>query len=116
MAGRINYQQATYQCIRPGELWQINWLEETGTVVSAVYDIPDKKMTTLISFSEGHWKNAQVAHGDKRDKATLEKWRKLAVVGSQVSRFMLSEQADIVEVFRVSSCSSLSKLLIGTCR
>lgn len=27
MAGRINYQTASYQCIRPGELWQCNWLE-----------------------------------------------------------------------------------------
>jgi phenolic acid decarboxylase len=27
MAGRINFQTADYQCIRPGELWQCNWLE-----------------------------------------------------------------------------------------
>jgi hypothetical protein len=27
MAGRLNYQTASYQCIRPGELWQRNWLE-----------------------------------------------------------------------------------------
>ncbi|KAJ1567084.1 hypothetical protein HK405_007235 [Cladochytrium tenue] len=27
MAGRLNYQKAEYQCIRPGELWQCNWLE-----------------------------------------------------------------------------------------
>lgn len=66
MAGRINYQRATYQCIRPGELWQINWLEETGTIVSAVYDIPSKKVTTMIAFSEGHWKRAKEALGDKR--------------------------------------------------
>ncbi|KAJ8119036.1 hypothetical protein OPT61_g102 [Boeremia exigua] len=100
MAGRINYQRATYQCIRPGELWQINWLEETGTIVSAVYDIPNKKISTLIAFSEGHWKNAEAAHGDKRHKENLERWRKLADVGNQTSRFMLSEQADILEVFR----------------
>lgn len=24
MAGRKNFQAATYQCVRPGELWQIN--------------------------------------------------------------------------------------------
>lgn len=48
MAGRINYQRATYQCIRPGELWQINWLEETGSVVSAVYDIPNRKMVSRL--------------------------------------------------------------------
>lgn len=100
MAGRINYQRAMYQCIRPGELWQINWLEETGSVVSAVYDIPNKKMTTLISFSEGHWKRAKEALGDKRKKEDLERWRKLAEVGTQTSRFMLSEQAEIIEVFK----------------
>jgi phenolic acid decarboxylase len=27
MAGRSNYQACSYQCIRPGELWQCNWLE-----------------------------------------------------------------------------------------
>ncbi|KAK4128282.1 hypothetical protein N657DRAFT_695364, partial [Parathielavia appendiculata] len=51
MAGRMNYQRTTYQCIHPGELWQINWLEETATVVS-VYDIREKRMKTMISFSE----------------------------------------------------------------
>lgn len=100
MAGRINYQRATYQCIRPGELWQINWLEETGTVVSAVYDIKEKKMTTMIAFAEGHWKEAEKAHGDKRNKEDLQRWRKLAERGTQTSRFMLSEQADIAEVFK----------------
>lgn len=100
MAGRINYQRATYQCIRPGELWQINWLEETGSIVSAVYDIKEKKMTTLIAFSEGHWKRAKEALGDKRKKEDLERWRGLAGVGNQTSRFMLSEQAHVVEVFK----------------
>ena len=108
MAGRINYQRATYQCIRPRELWQINWLEETGTVVSAVYDITNKRITTLISFSEGHWKQPKVAHGDKRHKENLEKWRKLADVGNQASRFMLSEQANIVESFKVRRSSQFS--------
>ncbi|KAF4534772.1 Phenol acid carboxylase [Lasiodiplodia theobromae] len=27
MAGRVNYQTCSFQCIRPGELWQCNWLE-----------------------------------------------------------------------------------------
>ena len=100
MAGRTNYQRVTYQCIRAGELWQINWLEETGTVVSAVYDIKEQKMTTMIAFSEGHWKRATEALGDKRNREDLERWRGLAGVGKQTSRFMLSEQADIVEVFK----------------
>ncbi|KAF2831315.1 hypothetical protein CC86DRAFT_137641 [Ophiobolus disseminans] len=100
MAGRLNYQRATYQCIRPGELWQINWLEETGTVVSAVYDIKEQKMTTIIAFSEGHWSEAEKAHGNKRNKDDLKRWRTLADVGKQTSRFMLSEQASILEVFK----------------
>lgn len=100
MAGRVNYQRATYQCIRPGELWQINWLEETGTIVSAVYDMKEKKITTLIAFSEGHWKEAKKALGDKRNEDDLKRWRTLAEMGRQTSRFMLSEQASIVEIFK----------------
>lgn len=30
MAGRLNAQAADYQCIRPGEIWQCNWLEGEG--------------------------------------------------------------------------------------
>lgn len=100
MAGRINYQTATYQCIRPGELWQCNWLEETGTICSLVYDIPNQKITTLIGFSQGHWENAEDAHGDKRNKEDLERWRGLAKIGTQTDRFMLSEQANIKQSFR----------------
>ncbi|KAM0345085.1 hypothetical protein ACHAPU_006971 [Fusarium lateritium] len=100
MAGRINYQTAAYQCIRPGELWQVNWLEETGTVVSLVYDIPNKTVNTLLSFSAGHWENAEEAHGDKRDPEKFNKWRDLAKIGKQTDRFMLTEQAKILEVFK----------------
>ncbi|KAK1462926.1 hypothetical protein CCUS01_08518 [Colletotrichum cuscutae] len=100
MNGRINYQTATYQCIRPGELWQVNWLEETGTVCSLVYDIPKQKISTLISFSRGHWENPQAAHGDKRNPGDFARWRVLSRFGNQTDRFMLSEQADIVENFK----------------
>lgn len=122
MAGRINYQTCTFQCIRPGELWQCNWLEyvrysihivpfervwadtswprETGTVVSLVYDIVNKKVTTLIAFSKGHWENADSAHGDKRNPEDFERWRGLAKVGIQTERLMLSEQAKIVDIFK----------------
>ncbi|KAJ5155401.1 hypothetical protein N7492_008204 [Penicillium capsulatum] len=99
MAGRLNYQAADYQCIRPGELWQCNWLEETGTICSLVYDIPRKKITTLIGFSKGHWENAEVAHGDKRNPGDLERWRGLAKLGKQRDRVLLHEQADILEDF-----------------
>lgn len=100
MAGRVNYQTATYQCIRPGELWQCNWLEETGTICSLVYDIKEQKITTLIAFSKGHWEQPEEAHGDKRDGKAFERWRGLAKIGTQTERFMLSEQADILENFK----------------
>ncbi|OBW64613.1 MAG: putative polyamine transporter [Aureobasidium pullulans] len=100
MKGRINYQTCTYQCIRPHELWQCNWLEETGTICSLVYDIKNSKITTLIAFSKGHWENAEQARGDKRDEEVFGRWRGLAKQGSQVERFMLSEQADILESFK----------------
>lgn len=100
MAGRINYQTAAYQCIRPNELWQVNWLEETGTICSLVYDIPRKTITTLLGFSKGHWDNAEAAHGNKRIEADFARWRKLATIGIQTDRFMLSEQAAIKETFK----------------
>ncbi|RAO68323.1 uncharacterized protein BHQ10_004335 [Talaromyces amestolkiae] len=101
MAGRKNFQSATYQCIRPGELWQCNWLEETGTICSLVYDIRNKKITTLLGFSRGHWDQNEEAKGDKRNPKDFERWRGLAKVGkSQADRVLLSEQADILEDFR----------------
>ncbi|KAL3460760.1 Calycin-like protein [Aspergillus heterothallicus] len=102
MAGRKNFQAATYQCIRPGELWQVNWLEETGTICSLVYDIPRRRITTLLGFSKGHWERNVEARGDKRNPGDLERWRGLAKIGDQRDRVMLSEQADIVEDFRGS--------------
>lgn len=143
MAGRSNYQTCSFQCIRPGELWQCNWLEgaqtrrtrgkpkhrmsklnenaETGTIVSIVYDIPNKKLSTLIGFSKGkparprrhgpvwkransnptttgHWECAKDAHGDKRNPQDFARWRGLAKMGIQTDRKMLNEQADILEV------------------
>ena len=100
MAGRRNFQSATYQCIRPGELWQCNWLEETGTICSMVYDIPRKSITTLLGFSKGHWEQNEASHGDKRNPEDFARWRGLARIGTQVERKLLSEQADIVEDFR----------------
>ncbi|KAK4862234.1 hypothetical protein LT330_003372 [Penicillium expansum] len=99
MAGRINFQTADYQCIRAGEIWQCNWLEETGTICSLVYDIPRKKITTMLGFSKGHWENAEDAHGDKRNLRDLERWRGLAKIGIQTDRLLLNEQADILEDF-----------------
>lgn len=65
-----------------------------------MYDIKEKKMTSMIAFSEGRWKENKQAHGDKRNRRDLERWRKLADIGNQASRFMLSEQGTILEVFK----------------
>ena len=100
MAGRLNYQTCIFQCIRPGELWQCNWLEETGTVVSMVYDISHRTITTLLGFSKGQWENPEQAHGDKRNPDDFERWKGLAKIGSQADRFMLAERGQILEVFR----------------
>ncbi|TGO11715.1 hypothetical protein BTUL_0103g00120 [Botrytis tulipae] len=100
MAGRVNYQRCSFQCIRPGTLWQCNWLEETGTICSLVYDIPNKKISTLLAFSQGHWENAKEAHGDKRNSEDFERWRKLGKIGGPTDRYMLNEQADILEAFK----------------
>jgi hypothetical protein len=72
---------------------------EAGTICSLVYDIPNKKISTLLAFSQGHWEYPQEAHGDKRNPADLERWRGLAKIGKQTDRFMLNEQADILEAF-----------------
>ncbi len=118
MADRVNYQQCNYQRIRPGELWQCNWLEETGKICSLLYDIKESKIIALPGFSkiklelflydrcwhrlvlEGHWEHSQAAHGNKRQQNDFERWRGLAEEGKQTDRVMLSEQAVLVESFR----------------
>ncbi|KAL4978290.1 Calycin-like protein [Aspergillus desertorum] len=88
MAGRKNFQTATYQCIRPGDLL-------------ACLRYPNKRISTLLGFSKGHWIHNNEARGDKRNAQDLARWRELAKVGaSQADRVLLSEQADIVEDFR----------------
>lgn len=96
MAGRNNYQTTYYQRIQEN-LWQINWLEETGTIVSLVLDINNKRVTTLIAFSQGHWENPEIAHGNKRNE--LLKWRELSKIGIQTNRYMLTEQATINQIY-----------------
>lgn len=65
-----------------------------------VWDIPNNKISTLISFSKGHWEHAKEAHGDKRNPEDFERWRGLARLGAQIERLHLSEQADILRVFK----------------
>jgi phenolic acid decarboxylase len=86
--------------VRPGELWQINWLEETGTIVSLVYDITNKTISGMLGFSKGHWEHAEEAHGDKRNVKDFNRWKDLAAIGKQTDRFILTEQAHILEVFK----------------
>ncbi|KAF3768115.1 hypothetical protein M406DRAFT_253880 [Cryphonectria parasitica EP155] len=100
MKGRLNYQTCAYQCVRPGEIWQCNFLEETGTFVSLIYDIPNKRISTGAAFSKGHWEQPQDAHGDKRNPEDLERWRALSKLGTQTERLVLAEQASILEVFK----------------
>lgn len=73
---------------------------ETGTFVSLVWDIPNKKITTGAAFSKGHWEHAADAHGDKRNPEDLERWRGLSKIGTQTERLVLSEQAEIKEQFK----------------
>ncbi|KAF7361509.1 putative Phenol acid carboxylase [Mycena sanguinolenta] len=100
MKGRQNYQTCSYQCIRPGEIWQCNFLEETGTFVSLVYDLKQRKITTGAAFSKGHWEHAKEAHGDKRNLEDFERWRGLAKLGIATERLVLGEQADVLNVFK----------------
>lgn len=36
-------------------------------------DIEQKRITTFMSFSKGHWERAEEAHGDKRDPEALKR-------------------------------------------
>lgn len=100
MKGRKNFQTCTYQCIRPGELWQVNWLEETGTVVSAVVDLKNRRISTMMGFSKGHWEHATEAHGDKRNPVDMARMCGLADIGNQRDRLIFCAYGDIGESFR----------------
>ncbi|KAL0487288.1 padC [Acrasis kona] len=98
MAGRSNYQTLYVQRIRKN-LWQLSWLEETGTIVSLVLDIEEKRITTFMAFSKGHWTKPEEAHGDKRNQQDLQRWRGLATIGNQMERHIIPEQANIDLIF-----------------
>ncbi|CCE72913.1 Piso0_000516 [Millerozyma farinosa CBS 7064] len=96
MAGRHNFQTCYYQRVREN-LWQANWLEETGTVVSLILDIDNRRITTFMAFSQGHWEHPNDAHGDKR--VDLDRWRGLSKIGISTNRYLITEQASIDEIF-----------------
>ncbi|KAK1921673.1 phenolic acid decarboxylase [Papiliotrema laurentii] len=95
MNGRNNYQTCYVQEIRPEELYKISWVEETDTVVSMTIDFPAKRLFTIIAFSQGHWEQAEAAHGDKRNQGDLERWRGLAKIGGPANRHIVVEAANI---------------------
>ncbi|KAL8290363.1 hypothetical protein RQP46_002621 [Phenoliferia psychrophenolica] len=98
MAGRSNFQTAYYQRIREN-LWQVSWIEETGTTVTIALDLPMKRITTFMAFSYGHWNFPEKAHGYKRGQ--LEQWRELAKLGNQTTdRHPLPEQATLDKVYQ----------------
>ncbi|KAF9952926.1 hypothetical protein BGZ72_005811 [Mortierella alpina] len=72
---------------------------ETGSVFSIVYDIPSKRMTGLLGLSKGHATHPELARGDKRNPEDLARWSKLAEIGKQTERHMISDQVDVVESF-----------------
>jgi phenolic acid decarboxylase len=53
MAGRANFQHCYVQEVREDEIYQISWLEETGTIVSIIVDLAKKHITTFMAFSKG---------------------------------------------------------------
>lgn len=60
-------------------------------------DQEEKRVTTAMFFSYGHWNEAEKAHGYKRDK--LDQWRELAEIKPEpVNRVPLPEQATIDKV------------------
>ena len=65
-----------------------------------VYDIKEKKITTMLNFSKGHWEEAEKAHGDKRNPEDFQRWRDLAKIGIQTDRHILNDQAKIKESFK----------------
>ncbi|KAK9898838.1 hypothetical protein P389DRAFT_193858 [Cystobasidium minutum MCA 4210] len=99
MAGRSNYQRCYVQEVRTDEIYQISWLEETGTVVSIIVDLTKKHITTFMAFSKGHWEYPEEAHGDKRNPKDLERWRGLAKVGTQMEKHILPEQATLNKIY-----------------
>ncbi|GAA6002732.1 hypothetical protein JCM10207_007648 [Rhodosporidiobolus poonsookiae] len=97
MNGRSNYQTAYYQRVR-AHIWQISWVEETGTTVTITLDQDEKRLTTTMIFSAGHWEFPEKAHGYKREK--LEEWRKLAEYKPLPQyRHVLTEQATIDKIY-----------------
>lgn len=72
-------------------------MEETGTIVSMVLDIENKRISTYMAFSKGHWEHEELAPGDKREM--FERWRELSKIGITTNRYLITEQANIDNIF-----------------
>ncbi|SGY37645.1 BQ5605_C003g01850 [Microbotryum silenes-dioicae] len=128
MAGRLNYQTASvgalrwtmkqsysdaypsyypssyYQRIRK-DMWQVSWVEETGTTVTICLDFSICHIVVILlieialSFRSSHWDYPEKAHGYKREK--LDQWRELSKIGNQTTdRHILPEQATINKIYK----------------
>lgn len=99
--------------MRPN-IWLISWQEETGTTVSLCLDIDQKRITTFMSFSHGHWERNEEAKGYKREN--LEKWRELALDKPEPrERVPLPEQANIDKVGRDEGFHDSTYLMLTIC-
>ncbi|KAI8080042.1 uncharacterized protein BX664DRAFT_269574 [Halteromyces radiatus] len=98
MKGRYNYVKAYYQKIRDN-LFNVSWVEETGTIVTTTVDLDQKRVHGFIAFSQGHWENNEDAHGDKRNMKDLERWRKLSKIGDHTTRHIHLDEAHIIDIF-----------------
>jgi len=96
--GRNNYLSCTIQEIRPGEIFQVGLLEETGTTASLVVDLALKRITSWAAFSKGPSENPTALVGDKRNPVDFARWRELAKIGSNVERIIASGQATIERI------------------
>ncbi|GAA6043255.1 hypothetical protein JCM8097_008489 [Rhodosporidiobolus ruineniae] len=96
LAGRVNFQTAYYQRLRPHQ-WQISWVEETASQVTLCVDFDEKTVTSFIALSWGHFHHAHEATGWKREK--MDEWRKLGKIKPEPeNRVLLPEKATIHEI------------------
>ncbi|GAA5858764.1 hypothetical protein JCM8547_004977 [Rhodosporidiobolus lusitaniae] len=94
--GRVNYQSAYYLRVRPN-VWQISWTEETGSVVTVCYDLEEKRVSSFIALSYGHFNEPEKAKGWKREK--MDEWRELSKIDPSPSgRELLSQVAKVEEI------------------
>lgn len=73
-------------------------------------DQEEKRVTTAMFFSYGHWNKPEEAHGYKRDK--LDQWRELAMIKPEpTNKVPLPEQATIDKVRNGAQPARLAAIL-----